>query len=48
MNTLIKICGITELDDLNCAIEHGADLIGFVFVQSSPRYIDQSLQLILY
>ena len=40
MNTLIKICGITELDDLNCAIEHGADLIGFVFVQSSPRYIE--------
>ena len=40
MNTLIKICGITELDDLNCAIEHGADLIGFVFVQSSPRNIE--------
>ena len=40
MNTLIKICGITELDDLNCAIEHGADLIGFVFVRSSPRYIE--------
>ena len=40
MKTLIKICGIKRFDDLECAIEHGADLIGFVFVKSSPRYID--------
>ena len=40
MKTLIKICGIRRLDDLECAIEHGADFIGFVFVKSSPRYID--------
>ena len=40
MKTLIKICVITKLDDLDCAIEHGADFIGFVFVRSSPRYIE--------
>jgi len=40
MKTLIKICGLKRLSDLECAIEHGADLIGFVFVKSSPRYID--------
>ena len=40
MKTLIKICGIKRLDDLECAIQNGADLIGFVFVKSSPRYIE--------
>ncbi len=42
MKTLIKICGIKRLDDLECAIQNGADLIGFVFVKSSPRYIKPS------
>ena len=42
MKTLIKICGIKRLDDLECAIQNGADLIGFVFVKSSPRYIAPS------
>jgi phosphoribosylanthranilate isomerase len=35
----IKICGITTAPPLNAACESGADFIGFVFVQSSPRYI---------
>ena len=42
MKTLIKICGIKRLDDLECAMQNGADLIGFVFVKSSPRYIEPS------
>ena len=42
MKTLIKICGIKRLDDLECAIQNGGDLIGFVFVKSSPRYIEPS------
>lgn len=39
-NVLIKICGITREGDARYAADSGADLLGFIFVENTPRFIE--------
>ena len=47
MKTLIKICGLSNQESVDVAVQSGADLLGFVFVKASPRCIspEQARQL---
>ncbi len=36
----IKVCGISDAQSLNWAIEAGADLVGFVHFAKSPRHLE--------
>ncbi len=37
--TRIKICGITRAEDLRTAVGYGADALGLVFYEASPRNV---------
>jgi phosphoribosylanthranilate isomerase len=34
---LVKVCGLTREEDVDAAVEAGADMVGFVCVADSPR-----------
>lgn len=39
MSLIVKICGLSEPETLEAALEAGADMVGFVFFPASPRHL---------
>ena len=42
---LVKVCGLTRQEDVDVAVEAGADLLGFIFAEKSPRRADAVLDV---
>ena len=40
---LVKVCGLTRQDDVDAAIDAGADMVGFILAAESPRRTDDIL-----
>jgi phosphoribosylanthranilate isomerase len=40
---LVKVCGLTRQEDVDVAVEAGADLVGFILAEESPRRTDALL-----
>jgi len=40
MTPLVKICGLSTSATLDAALDAGADMVGFVFFEKSPRHVD--------
>jgi indole-3-glycerol phosphate synthase/phosphoribosylanthranilate isomerase len=40
---LVKVCGLTRQEDVDVAVEAGADLVGFILAKESPRRTDKLL-----
>jgi indole-3-glycerol phosphate synthase/phosphoribosylanthranilate isomerase len=40
---LVKVCGLTRPEDVDAAVEAGADLVGFIHVEGTPRYTPEPL-----
>ena len=40
---LVKVCGLTRQEDVDVAVDAGADLVGFILAEESPRRTDALL-----
>jgi indole-3-glycerol phosphate synthase len=40
---LVKVCGLTRQEDVDAAVEAGADMVGFILAAESPRRADELL-----
>jgi len=40
---LVKVCGLTRQEDVDVAVDAGADLVGFILAEESPRRTDTLL-----
>ena len=41
---LVKVCGLTRQEDVDAAVEAGADLVGFILAAESPRRTEELLE----
>lgn len=39
----VKVCGITTLEDARVCVDAGADALGFIFVENTPRFVTPEL-----
>jgi indole-3-glycerol phosphate synthase/phosphoribosylanthranilate isomerase len=42
---LVKVCGLTRRDDVDAAVEAGADMLGFILADESPRHAREVLSV---
>jgi indole-3-glycerol phosphate synthase/phosphoribosylanthranilate isomerase len=42
---LVKVCGLTRQEDVDAAVEAGADMLGFILVEKSPRRAPEVLEV---
>lgn len=42
---VVKICGLTNEEDILLCDSEGADMLGFIFIRQSPRYVEKGSKI---